>query len=228
MAASVRQAMNLQKLLPKGLYDALYQASKRVCYKDGQMIHGRGDATRALLMVEAGRVIAGNTGVDGSFIAAYRFEPGDVVGEFTLFAGLPRTHDFFAQGPTVIRYIDKPSFDRVFADEPSVALYFLQAITLRLHFTMEAFDDAMRLPVLVRAAKLLRNLSDRAGGACVVIIKQSELADTLGVSRVAIGAALKTLGAQGLIHQKRGQIEILDRAKFDHWITDKSVVPEIT
>ena len=227
MTASVRQAMNLRKLLPAALFDALYRASKRVAYQDGQMIHARGDATRALLLVEEGRVVAGNAGRDGSFVATYRFEPGDVVGEFTLFAGLPRTHDFFAQGQTVIAYIDKPAFDKVFADEPSLALYFLQAITLRLHFALELVDDTMRLPVLVRTAKLLRNLSDRAGGALTIFVKQTELADALGVSRVAIGAALKALAADGLLTQRRGRIEIISRVALDQWITGQSLVVEI-
>lgn len=224
---SLRRAMNVRRILPEPLLDRLYAVSRRVAYADGQLIHGRGDATQALLLVDSGRVRAGNAGADGSFVTAYVFDPGDAIGEFTIFAGLPHTHDFVAVGPTVIRYIDKGSFHRLRRQEPELAFHFLQAITLRLHFAIEMLDDTIRLPLVVRTAKLLRHGSTLSSDPGVIEVRQVEIADALGVSRVAIGKTLKKLRSERLIEQRRGRIHIPDRRRLDRWISARSPVPEL-
>ena len=152
---------------------------------------------------------------------------GDAIGEFTIFAGLPHTHDFVAVGPTVIRYIDKGSFHRLRRQEPELAFHFLQAITLRLHFAIEMLDDTIRLPLVVRTAKLLRHGSTLSADPGIIEVRQVEIADALGVSRVAIGKTLKKLRSERLIEQRRGRIHIPDRRRLDRWISARSPVPEL-
>lgn len=223
----LNQAMKLREILPDPLFDRVRAACVRRTYRDGQFIHRRGDTTRGMLLIETGRVCGGNAGADGSFIISYMFEPGDTVGEFTVFAGLPRTHDLVAVGETVIGYIDKGRFDRLCRDAPELTTHFLQAVALRLHFAMEVLDDAMRLPVPVRAAKVLRHLSNRSNGSTVLTVRHIDIAEALGVTRVAIGNALKRLKQDQLIIQGHGRIEIRDLRRLDRWIDERSLVPRL-
>lgn len=222
--ASLHQAMKLRQILPAPLFDRVCAAAVRRAYEDGQLIHARGDLNCGLILIEKGRARGGNAGADGSFIANYVFEPGDAVGEFTVFAGLPRTHDLVAIGKTEVGHIDKKSFDRLCQEAPELTMHFLRAVTLRLHFAMEVLDDAMRLPVPVRTAKLLRHVCNQSDGASVLNVRQIDLADALGVTRVAVGKALKLLKEEKLISQGHRRIEILNRGRLDCWIDERKLV----
>ena len=55
-------------------------------------------------------------------------------------------------------------------------------------------------------------------------MRQIELAQSLGVSRVTIGKALHRLQAAGLVALRRGRIDIVDPLAFDAWIEARNVL----
>ncbi|MFT7685489.1 MAG: CRP/FNR family cyclic AMP-dependent transcriptional regulator [Candidatus Azotimanducaceae bacterium] len=80
----------LQDFLSLTVHRQLIELAARKSYADGQLIYSRGD----------NRV--GNIGNDGSYLATSVLDNGQCFGEFTVFAGLPRTHDITAAGETNI------------------------------------------------------------------------------------------------------------------------------
>jgi len=103
----------LLDLLPENTLIALRERANHIVYKDGQLIHERGDLKPGLSIVHSGKVRFGNPGSDGSYVTTALFGEGHCFGEFTLFANLPRTHDAVAVGETVINQIDAASIDRL-------------------------------------------------------------------------------------------------------------------
>ena len=99
--------------LSSALMARLTKAAIRVTYRDGELVHARGDAKPGLSIVHSGAVRFSNPGLDGSVITTGILNPGQFFGEATLFAGLPRTHDAVAVGPTVIDQVSKKRFDQV-------------------------------------------------------------------------------------------------------------------
>lgn len=225
--STLNKAMKLRDILTEPLFELVRGVAVKRSYEDGELIQIRGDKTRGLVIIENGNALGGNTGKDGSFISHYRFEPGDTFGEFTVFAGLPRTHDLIAVGDVEIDYVSDKQLKRLCAEYSDIPMCFLQAVTLRLHYAMEALDDAMRLPVTVRTAKLLKHLSNQSNKTLVISVKHVELADALGVTRVAIGNALKVLKDERLVRQGHSQIEICDRQRLDLWIDEKQLLGKI-
>ncbi len=209
----------------KGLYGRLPDHLQRKLavlgslsrYSDGQHIQSRGDRTRGFSIIKTGAICFGKTDMDGKFMASAVFEPNQCYGELTLFADLPRTHDAVAVGETSVLHISKPEFDRLLDAEPELAKILLQSMSRQMHITLEWFDDVRRYPLKFRLGKSLLQLS--AQRASVELkVTQSELADAMGVSRVAIGKELKDYKARGFIALKYGEIHILEGAGFKKWL----------
>ena len=208
----------LGDLLTPRLAQRLRAGGSPVRYADRALIHARGDVRPGLSMVRFG-----NPGSDGSYIVITVMGPGQCFGEFSLFADLPRTHDAVAIGETVVDQISRTAFDAILAEEPELSRIMLTAVTGRLHAAMELIDDMRRLPLPVRAAKLIWQMSRSSSrpSACVRCT-QTELAFALGVSRVSSGKALAVLQKLGLVEPGYGQIGIPDRDRLEAWISARA------
>lgn len=215
-------SQSLLSLLPAQLALRLRNAAVAVEYGDGETIHSRGDVKPGLSIVRSGAVQFAIPGTDGSYIATSVLGPGHCFGEATLFARLPRTHDAIAVGETVIEQIAKARFDRIFDEEPMLARLMLEATTQRLYSVLDFMDDLRRLPLPVRTAKMIAGMMRSANHADVVECNQSDLAFTLGVSRVSIGKALARLQDAGVIALGYGRIGVPDPSALDRWIAERS------
>ncbi|WP_417470523.1 Crp/Fnr family transcriptional regulator [Maricaulis sp.] len=214
----------LGELLTPRLARLLREGGTPVRYRDGALIHERGDIKPGLSMVRSGSVRFGNPGQDGSYLVITVMGPGQCFGEFSLFADLPRTHDAVAIGETVVDQISRTAFDAILAAEPELSRIMLTAVTGRLHAAMELIDDMRRLPLPVRAAKLIWQLAHAGGDPAQVRCTQTELAFALGVSRVSSGKALASLQARGLVELGYGRIAIPDPAALAGWIRARAAL----
>ncbi|WP_375203933.1 Crp/Fnr family transcriptional regulator [Hyphococcus sp.] len=208
----------LLSLLPEAIAARLSAAASVVEYDDGETIHSRGDAKPGLSIIRIGAVRFANPGADGSYVTTSILGEGHCFGEATLFARLPRAYDAIAVGETVIEQITKPRFDRIFDEEPDLARALVIAVTRRLYSVLDFLEDVRRLPLDVRTAKLIAGMERSARHEGVVECNQSDLAFTLGVSRVSIGKALARLQDEGLISLGYGSIEVSDRKSLHDWV----------
>ena len=74
--------------------------------------------------------------------------------------------------------------------------------------------DTLGMPLLARVAQQILSVSKGVNNADTVHLRQVDLAHSLGVSRVSIGKALKTLAKQRIIRIGYGQLEILSREQL--------------
>lgn len=214
------QSPTLQSLISADLDAKLTRAAKTTAYTDGQMIHSRGDSAPGLSIVRSGAVKVGNVGRDGSYLTTSILGVGQCFGEFTLLAGLPRTHDATSVSATVVDQVSGKSFMRLFEAEVELSRALLTIALRRTHGLLEFIDDMRRLALPVRIAKFLLHNSTTTE----LEVRQEELAFTFGVSRVSMGKVLKQLERAGLIKRGYGRIEILDRTLLAAWVEDRLVV----
>lgn len=215
----------LGDLLDARVVKRLQAISTNVAYADGQLIHSRGDDKPGVSIVRDGAVHVGSYGQDGSFVTTSVFGPGQCFGEHTIFAGLPRTHDVFAVGPTRVDQINGADFLAVFNEEPMLGRALLIVSQVRTHILVEQLDDMRRLPLKVRAAKFLLGAPREAkAGAVLVVTRQSDMAFALGVSRVSMGKVLKSLHDAGLVSLGYGRILLPDVARLETWVAARSAV----
>jgi len=212
----------LADLLSDALRTRLRDSATVVAYNDGVLIHARGEVKPGLSIVQAGAVRFANPGADGAYATTSILGPGQCFGEATLFAGLPRAYDAVAVGDTVIEQIPKPTFDRIFDEEPELARAMLQSTTRRLYGVLDFLEDLRSLPLHVRVAKLLASMASSSKNKDVVECNQTDLAFTMGVTRVSVGSALGKLQSAELIQLGYGKITILDQQNLNSWIADQS------
>lgn len=215
----------LADLLDAPLMAQILAAGRDVHYADGQLIYRRGDLSPGISILKSGRVVARIIGTDGSVLTNSTLSPGQCFGEFTLFAGLPRTHDISAVGDTVLTQISGRRFLALFDREPRIARALLTISLHRSFSLVEFMDDLRRLPLIVRIAKILMSrIPQQDVRTETITFRQDELAFTLGVSRVSVGKALKRLERDGYVRLGYGRIELPDVPRFRVWVEEQSLV----
>ncbi len=214
------QMPNLKGLISAELDEALTQAATTRRYSDGQLIHSRGDTAPGLSIVREGAVRVGNIGVDGSYLATSILGVGQCFGEFTLLAGLPRTHNAVAAGASVVDQVPGRRFMKLFEEEVELSRALLTIALRRTHGLLEFVDDMRRLPLPVRVAKFILSQTS----ALTLEVLQEEIAFSFGVSRVSMGKVLKGLEQKGLIKRGYRRIDILDRDALTHWVEQQLVI----
>ena len=186
-------------------------------YVPDQHIQSRGDETEAFSIITKGSVCFGKMDVEGKFLVSAVLKAGQCYGEFPLLAGLPRTHDGITVGETSIRHISRTAFEGLLNEEPELSVLMLKSVTEQLHNALEWIDDLRRYPLKYRLGKALLQMMKHHENP-YLNINQHELADMLGVSRVAIGKELKDYKARGFITIHYGAVEITASAAFSRWV----------
>ncbi|MBA3739454.1 MAG: cyclic nucleotide-binding domain-containing protein, partial [Actinobacteria bacterium] len=103
--------------LPSGLAAHL----ERVSVPEGTVLIHQDDPAGDIYVLESGRLGVETTTAEGSRIRLRTLRPGVVVGEVTLYTGIPRTADVVAEAPSVVLRISRGSIERLEAEEPELA-----------------------------------------------------------------------------------------------------------
>lgn len=217
---------NFWDMLEQGTQAALRHMARVGVYSDGQLIHNRGDERPGISIVKSGGAQVGTLGVDGSFMSIAALSPGDPFGEFTLFVGLPRTHDISAIGETEIYQVPAQGFMREYRTRPDISHALLVTTLRRSHILLETVDDMKRLSLPVRIAKYLTRQANQTGNYRVQC-QQTDIAQALGVSRVSIGKGLKGLIQKNFVTQGYGEITLHDIESINQWIKNQSMVTPV-
>ncbi len=213
--------------LSPALRQTLTYQSNVIKYADGQLIHSRGDIKPGLSIIKKGVANVGVYGVDGTFIMAGLLGAGECFGEFTIFTELPRTHDVSANGDVEIHQLEAGRFTKLCDEEPELLKAVLKTTLIRTHILLELLDSMRRLPLKERTVKLMLSLSYHSGRIAQIRTRQSDLADSLGVSRVSLGKVLKQLQTEEMIILGYRVITIPDREKMERWLEAKNNTPLI-
>ncbi len=214
--------------MPQDLRVKLEAAATPVTFGDGRLIHSRGDRKPGLSIIASGAVRMSNTDASGRQLTMGLLRPGDVFGEPTLFAGLPRTHDAVAIGTTRILQIPRIRFDAIMTREAALRDFVVRYLAQRLYATLEALDAERRLSTDVKLAKLLLSLAEREGDTGHVVATQHELSSALGVSRVSLGHALKKLVSRTFVRTGYGELTVVSLQVLRKWVNSRTGLEQLT
>lgn len=210
--------ITLADLLPGTVWDELCAIGTQSAYSDRQLIEERGDAKDGISLVVSGEIAVGNVRRDGSFLVSGLLREGECYGQFTAFLGLPQTHSLWAVGRTEVSFVNAGRLGEFLKAEPALYEALLKLALWRNVEILEFLDAQRRLPLPLRIARLLLAAPAKGQDQSVIDCRQEDLADTLGVSRVAVGKALKKLEAEGLIGIGYGRIALVDRNRLSRRI----------
>jgi len=211
--------VTLYDLLPEAVWDELCASGTQNSYNDRQLIEERGDARNGVSLVIAGEIAVGNVRKDGSFLVSGLLRRGECYGQFTAFLGLPQTHSLWAVGQTEVVFVRQSELAELLKLRTVLYQAFLKLALWRNVEILDFLDAQRRLSLPMRIARLLLASPGKGPNRCEIDCRQEDLADTLGVSRVAIGKALKKLCAERLIEIGYGKITLLDREMISQRVT---------
>jgi len=191
--------------------------SLRRTVESGQALHLRGDEAARLCLVVSGIARFGRYQHDGSFKLLAMLGPGAHYGDVAL-QREAFTQNVYAEGRTEIDVLDASAVDSLLDEFPLFAVALWRCSTARLNAVLELYDDARTLNVAARLAKVIYVHCGRGALPDGVICLQRDLAEMLGVSKVAVGQAMRDLEKLGLVQSGYRRILVPDRAKLKAWL----------
>lgn len=206
---------SLVDLLPPKLLRLLEAAGTTRFYHDGQVLHTQRADSVGLSIVLSGRVRFGLYTTDGSFNLSGILGRGHCFGEVTLFANRPRAYHAEAFGETEVLSIGRQAFNALYDAHPRFARAVTVTVTQRLYEALDTADDLRHRNIEQQIAMMLLRVA-RTGGFDddEIPLRQSDIAFSLGKSRVSVGKALDRLRQRGLISLGYGSITIRRRVEL--------------
>lgn len=186
-------------------WQALLQAGAAQPFARGQLIYLQGQEPTHLYCLCEGQVRAFLMSDDGEerVLAVYR--SGSIFGEASFFDGLPRMSSAEALTPCRIVALDRPTVLAEFSRNPALAPDLLQYLARTVRLLSDQVDHMSFLPAQTRIEELLR---ENAGPDGRVSLSQDEIATRVGVSRVTVNRALRTLAGEGRLETGYGYVVI--------------------
>lgn len=199
--------------LPPALSQNLLEMAQVQRLDAGQRLFRRGDKPSGLYAVVDGAVRIGAVSENGKEALLTLVEPPYWFGEISLFDGLPRTHDAFADSASTLLLLPQHDLLALLERKPQYWRDFALLMSHKLRLAFITLEDMSLLPAAPRLARRLLLIAENYGESeprRVLHLAQEQLALMLSLSRQTTNQILKELQAQGVVHLTYGEIEILD------------------
>jgi CRP-like cAMP-binding protein len=199
--------------LPPTLQDTLLNSAQLRRLQGGERLFHRGDQPCGLYAVVEGAVRVGAVSINGKEALLTLVEPPYWFGEISLFDGQPRTHDAFAEGPSVLLHVPQTTLTALLDQHPAYWRDFALLMSHKLRLAFIALEHISLLPAAPRLAQRLLMIAGNYGEGetrHVLHLAQEQLALMLAISRQTTNQILKDLQAQGIVRLNYGEIEIMD------------------
>jgi CRP-like cAMP-binding protein len=211
----------LTQLLPEEEMRHVSSVSVRRCYRNGELVHDRGDGPATMGIVVRGAVMLVRPRANGRDIFLCSVKVGQNFGDITLPFAEICSHRAIAVGETQIDHISCESFQRLMG-RPAIAQAFYTVAAYRLGLSVRMLDDMRSLPVDVIFAKLLLDFHDSMGQSRTLEFVQDDFASYIGVSLVTLNKTLRRLKQAALIETGYRQICIVDPDGLRRWVKARS------
>lgn len=189
--------------------ESIMDSSDRKKYKKDEIIFMPGDYFDYLFVVNKGRVKLSKTSAMGKEQILRILEPGDFMGELSLFNNSVLTNSAEAIEATEICIIESGKIRDLIMQRPEIALKFLQKYTERIEQSEALIEQIGLMDVEQRIANYLlseigRNNINNTGNEYEIILPVSKgvLASMIGTTQETLSRKLSVLQDGGLIKLK--------------------------
>ena len=188
---------------------ALGASAVRRSWDSGMMLFQRGDSGDFLLALTSGRVRLSVSAPNGKELVLRHMGPGEVLGEFSLIDGQPRSADATVVEPSSGIILHRDKFLQVAANFPQLGMALARHLCQQLRSTNYQMESIALYDLRSRVARfLLFALREQHGSALPeravlrMVLNQSELASVLGASRPKINQVLQSMLTEGVLKRE--------------------------
>lgn len=203
--------------------EQLAQATHTTKLQPKEELFHKGDEGSRLYVIVSGRCRVVTTSMDGSDAQFTIMNPGEVIGEVTLFGGGERSATVTAVDECELLSLDRRDFFPVLRANPDVAIQLLEVLAQRLRRVSEQMEDTLFLGLPARLAKKLLSLAEQYGrpaqdGVRIDMrLSQSELGTMVGTSRESVNKQMRSWEEAGLVRSTRGSITLLKPGQLERF-----------
>jgi len=184
-------------------------------YKKGEIIYRAGDEGGILYVLHAGRIKLFRLNAGGKEQVLRLVEPGEFMGELSLFSSLPLTDNAQALEATTMCVLQGDRLKALMAKYPSIAFKVMDELSRRLEKAEKRIEDISLRSVTHRVSRALLELANGKKEILLPMTK-GDLASQLGMTQETLGRKLAALQEEGLIRLKgHRSIIINDQAALE-------------
>ena len=183
--------------------------------KKGETIYRAGDEGGTLFVLYTGRAKLFRLNASGKEQVLRLIEPGEFIGELSLFSYLPLTDNAQALEATTMCVLQGERLKGLMAKYPSIAFKVMDELSRRLEKAENRIEDISLSSVTKRVAGALLELSEGKQEILLPMTK-GDLASQLGMTQETLSRKLAALQEEGLILLKgHRKIIIKDRSELE-------------
>ncbi len=189
----------------------LRDGTRQVTLPSGQTLFRRGDPCRNYLVVAQGSVRVQVLSASGREVTLYRVGDGEscVITTSCLISHESYPAEGVTETETRALIVPRTLFDEAMDTSAPFRRFVFANQGQRLGDLIQRVEDVAFGRIDVRLARLLVDRSRRDGDS--VPLTHRQVASELGTAREVVSRQLKRLEKAGLLHSRRGAIEVLDR-----------------
>lgn len=188
-------------------------------FKKGEVIYHEGEMEKKLYVIHLGRVKVSKMSEAGKEQIIRILEPGDFLGELSLFVQAPLNNTAEALEATKVCMIDGIKLNEIISRNPGIAAKIIEELSKRLQKAENLIESLGLQDVEQRVADTLLRMSEGKDEIQLAISKK-DLAAHIGISQETLSRKLSQFQEMGLIEQPgHKKIIILDREGL------KAIVP---
>lgn len=185
-------------------------------FKKGEVIFLQGDTIDKLYVINEGRVKISKISEDGKEQIIRILDPGDFMGELSLFKQSPLNDNAEALEPTVMCVIEGEKIKDIIYKNPGISIKIMEELSSRLEKSDKLIERLVLHDVESRVADILLSMVDE-NGRIDLIISKKDLASHIGMSQETLSRKLSHFQSMGWIKQiGQRQINILDKESLQN------------
>lgn len=203
---------------PEGLQDELRKKAIRRTFAANQFLQHRGDPADGFWIIDKGQVKLGHQDAQGNMHVLFIMGPGDSFGELACLGQFDRVLDAEALGAVEMLFVSEGAFSAALSQAPEIAREMLKVLAQQLQ---EALDNLLvfrNMPAPKRLAQRLLAFAANREPPVKLGIRQQELAELIGVSRMTIASALAEIEQLGFVTRHYGHIVVENPVGLRAWM----------
>lgn len=202
------------KSLPESAIDLLVTLCKTKNLKKGQLLHAKNGPADGLYCVLSGRIRVSNVDSEGKEMVLTWLDAGNWFGEISLFDGLPRTHDAYADMNTQLLKLPVQEFQGLLTRHPELYPHFMVLLCQRIRATFSLIDESGSLGLEGQLAKRLLLLTGGLehpvshSSSREIRISQETLAQMINSSRQTVNKLLQQWRKDKVVSMGYGTVKL--------------------
>jgi len=183
--------------------------------KKGEMVYRVGDECGTLFVLYTGRVKLFRLSAGGKEQVLHVIEPGEFIGELSLFSSLPLTDNAQALEDCVLCVIQGVKLKELMKKYSSIAFKVMDELSRRLEKAESRIEAISLSPAAQRVAGALLELAAQENEILLPMTK-GDLASQIGMTQETLSRQFTELQSEGLIELKgQRKVVIKNRTKLE-------------